>query len=91
MNTNRQKPTFDFDLDLSTNTILALAILQEEVSSIAKHSIDEGREHLNDLEIEHLIKIIDDVIMKITQQTNLVKMTNDVVMKITKQTKEMDL
>ena len=36
---------------------------------MAKHSIDEGREHLSDLEIEHLIKMIDDVVMKIKQQT----------------------
>ena len=33
------------------------------------HSIDEGREHLNNLEIEHLIKMTNDVIMKIKQQT----------------------
>ncbi len=51
------------------STILALDTLQKEVSSMAKHSIDEGREHLSDLEIEHLIKMIDDVVMKIKQQT----------------------
>jgi hypothetical protein len=36
---------------------------------MAKHSIDEGREHLNDLEIEHLIKMTNNVVMKIIQQT----------------------
>ncbi len=51
------------------STILALDTLQKEVSSMAKHSIDEGREHLSDLEIEHLIKMTNDVVMKIKQQT----------------------
>ena len=68
MKTNQQKPTYDSDLEVSTSTILSLDTLQKEVSSMAKHSIDEGREHLNDLEIEHLIKMTNDVIMKITQQ-----------------------
>ncbi len=69
MNTNRQKPAFDSDLEIHMSTNLALDTLQKEVSSMAKHSIDEGREHLSDLEIEHLIKMIDDVVMKIKQQT----------------------
>jgi hypothetical protein len=69
MNTNRQKPAFDSDLEIPMSTNLALDTLQKEVSSMAKHSIDEGREHLSDLEIEHLIKMIDDVVMKIKQQT----------------------
>ena len=69
MNTNQQKPTFDFDLEVSLDTTLALEGLQKEVSSMVKHSIDEGREHLNNLEIEHLIKMTNDVIMKIKQQT----------------------
>ncbi len=51
------------------STILALDTLQKEVSSMAKHSIDEGRENLNNLEIEHLIKMTNDVVMKIKQQT----------------------
>ncbi len=51
------------------STVLVLESLQQEVSSMAKHSIDEGREHLNDLEIEHLIKMTKDVVMKIKQQT----------------------
>ncbi len=69
MNTNQQKPAFDSDLEISMSTNLALDTLQKEVSSMAKHSIDEGHEHLSDLEIEHLIKMIDDVVMKIKQQT----------------------
>jgi hypothetical protein len=36
---------------------------------MAKHSIDEGREHLNDLEIEHLLKMTNNVVMKIKLQT----------------------
>ena len=51
------------------STILSLDVLQQEVSFMAKHSIDEGREHLNNLEIEHLIKMTNDVVMKIKQQT----------------------
>jgi len=51
------------------STILALDTLQKEVSSMAKHSIDEGREHLNNLEIEHLIKMTNDVVLKIKLQT----------------------
>ncbi len=51
------------------STILALESLQKEVSFMAKHSIDEGREHLNNLEIEHLTKMTEDVVMKIKQQT----------------------
>ena len=48
---------------------LALQSLQNEVSFMAQHSIDEGREHLNNLEIEHLIKMTNDVVLKIKQQT----------------------
>ena len=51
------------------STILALESLHNEVSFLAKHSVDEGREHLNDLEIEHLIKMTNDVVMKIKKQT----------------------
>ncbi len=51
------------------STILALESLNKEVSFIAQHSFDEGREHLNDLEIEHLIKMTSDVVMKIKQKT----------------------
>jgi len=51
------------------STVLALESLQQEVSFMAKHSFDEGREHLNNLEIKHLIKMTDDVVFKIKQQT----------------------
>jgi len=52
---------------LST-TVLALESMQQEVSFMAQHSLDEGREYLNDLEIEHLIKMTNDVVMKIKRQ-----------------------
>ena len=51
------------------SNVLALQSLQNEVSFMARHSIDEGREHLNNLEIEHLIKMTNDVVLKIKQQT----------------------
>ena len=51
-----------------STTVLALESIQQEVSFMAQHSLDEGREHLNDLEIEHLIKMTDDVVTKIKQQ-----------------------
>ena len=35
------------------STVSAIESLHDEISSIAMQSIDEGREHLNDLEIEH--------------------------------------
>jgi len=47
------------------STILALESLQTEISFMAQNSIDEGREHLNDLQVEHLIKMTSDVVMKI--------------------------
>jgi len=49
-------------------TVLALQSLQNEVSFVAQHSLDEGREHLNNLEVEHLIKMTHDVVLKIKQQ-----------------------
>ncbi|WP_179359957.1 hypothetical protein [Nitrosopumilus cobalaminigenes] len=51
------------------STVLALQSLQNEVSFIAQHSYDEGREDLNDLEVEHLIKMTYDVVQKIKQAT----------------------
>ena len=51
------------------STVLVLQSLQQEVSFLAQHSIDEGRECFNDLDIEHLIKMTNDVVMKIIQQT----------------------
>ncbi len=40
-----------------------------EVQKRAQHSFDEGRKHLNDLEIEDLLKMTNDVLMKIKHQT----------------------
>jgi len=54
------------------STVLVLKSLQQEVSFVAQHSIDEGREHLNDLEIEHLLKMTNNVVMKIKQQTKVI-------------------
>lgn len=51
------------------STVLAVQSLHSEVSFMAQHSFDEGREYLNDLEIEHLIKMTNDVVMKIKRQT----------------------
>ena len=52
-----------------SSTVLALESLHKEVGFVARHSVDEGREHLNNLEIEHLIKMTDDIVMKIKKQT----------------------
>ena len=51
------------------STVLTLECLHQEVSLMAQHSFDEGREYLNDLEIEHLIRMTRDVVMKIKKQT----------------------
>jgi len=50
------------------STVLALCSLEQEVSDVAKNSYDQGREHLNDLEIEHLLKMTKYVVMKIKKQ-----------------------
>ena len=51
-----------------SRTILALESLQQEVSFMVQHTVDEGREHLNALEIQHLVKMINDVVMNIQKQ-----------------------
>jgi len=51
------------------STVLALECLYGEVDFVTRHSVDEGREHLNNLEIEHLIKMTDDIVKKIKKQT----------------------
>ena len=51
------------------STILALESLYGEVSFLTRHSLDEGRKDLNNLEIEHLIKMTHDVVSKIKKQT----------------------
>ncbi|MCJ8306598.1 MAG: hypothetical protein HRU07_06055 [Nitrosopumilus sp.] len=50
------------------NSVIALESLNHEVSSMAQHSINEGREYLNELEIQHLIKMTNNVVMKIKTQ-----------------------
>jgi len=52
-----------------SSTILALESLYRELAFLTRHSADEGREHLNDLEIEHLIKMTNDIVMKNKLQT----------------------
>ncbi len=49
-------------------TVLALESLNQEASSMAQHSFNEGREYLNDLEIEHLVKMTNDVVMRVKMQ-----------------------
>ena len=51
------------------STVLVIKSLQQEVSFMAQHSFDDGREQLNDLDIEHLIKMTNNVLSKIKQQT----------------------
>lgn len=48
---------------------MLLESLQQEISSMAQQSLNDGRKYLNDLELEHLIKMMNDVVMKIKQQT----------------------
>jgi hypothetical protein len=55
--------------DAVLSTGLALESLQNEVSFMAQHSANEGPEHLNNLEVKHLIKMTSDVVLKIKQQT----------------------
>jgi hypothetical protein len=50
------------------STVLTLYSLEQEVGHVAKNSYDQGREHLNDLEIEHLLKMTKHVVMKIKTQ-----------------------
>jgi len=50
------------------STILTLCSLEQEVGNVAKNSYDQGREYLNDLEIEHLLKMTKHVVMKIKKQ-----------------------
>ena len=52
-----------------TSCVMALESLHQEVSAMAKHSFDEGRDYLNDSEIVHLINMTNDVVAKIKEQT----------------------
>lgn len=49
-------------------TVLALESLYDEISFIATHSFDEGRDQLTDLEVEHLVKMATDIVTNIRQQ-----------------------
>ena len=50
------------------DTIMTLYSLEQEIGYVAKNSHDQGREHLNDLEIEYLLKMTKHVVMKIKNQ-----------------------
>ena len=50
------------------STILSLYSLEQEVGNVTRNSYDQGREHLNNLEIEHLLKMTKHVVMKIKKQ-----------------------
>jgi len=48
--------------------VLTLSSLEDEVGYFTKNSYDQGRENLNDSEIEYLIKMTTHVVMKIKNQ-----------------------
>jgi len=52
-------------------SISLLETLNQELNSIMKNMFDEERAHLTDLEIKHLVKMTDYVVMKIKQQTKV--------------------
>ena len=52
-------------------SISLLETLNQELNSIMKNMFDEERTHLTDLEIKHLVKMTDYVVMKIKQQTKV--------------------
>ncbi len=47
---------------------MELYSLEQEIGYIAKNSHDQGREHLDDLEIKYLLKMTKHVVMKIKNQ-----------------------
>jgi hypothetical protein len=47
---------------------MTLYSLEQEVGYVVKNSHDQGRKHLNDLEIEYLLKMTKHVVMKIKSQ-----------------------
>lgn len=47
---------------------MTLYNLEQEIGYVAKNSHDQGRGHLNDLEIEYLLKMTKHVVMKIKNQ-----------------------
>ena len=50
------------------DTNMSLYSLEQEVGYVVKNSHDQGREHLNDLEITHLLNMTKHVVMKIKKQ-----------------------
>ena len=50
------------------DTNMALYSLEQEIGYVAKNSHDQGRKHLDDLEIEYLLKMTKHVVMKIKNQ-----------------------
>ena len=52
----------------NSQSILLLETLNQEVDSIIKNMIDEEREHLTNIEVRHLIKMADHIVMKIKSQ-----------------------
>ena len=54
----------------NSQSILLLETLNQEVDSIIKNMIDEEREHLTNIEVRHLIKMADHIVMKIKSQVS---------------------
>lgn len=54
-----------------SRAILLLETLNKELDSIIEHMFSEGRKQFTDLEVEHLIKMTDYVVMKIKKQTKV--------------------
>lgn len=54
----------------NSQSILLLETLNQEVDSIIKNMIDEEREHLTNIEVKHLIKMADHIVMKIKSQVS---------------------
>ena len=50
------------------DTIMTLYSLEQEAGYVAKNFHDQGRKHLNYLEIEYLLKMTKHVVMKIKNQ-----------------------
>jgi len=50
------------------HAVLTLRSLEQEVGNIAKSSYEQGRENLDDFEIEYLLKMTKHVLMKMRTQ-----------------------
>ncbi|QLH11293.1 MULTISPECIES: hypothetical protein [Nitrosarchaeum] len=49
-------------------TVLTLSSLEQEVGNISKSSYEQGRDNLDDSEINYLLKMTKHVLMKIREQ-----------------------